>query len=341
MKILIASATAFAVTPELGYGGMERLAWEFADELNKQGQDVTLFAADNTVPPDGVRLLPVGFNADPDLNREKEAYENNSDMFRQFDLIHDLTHQHYIPRFMGLSCPSISVFWHDPYLAKYPQPDHNVIALSEWAAGRFREIYFQDCKVQETILVDPQKYQFLEDQKREDWFVFIGKMSHEKGALDAIRICKELGVGLKIIGGKGLASDPDDYQKEVIKRSGGNIEYLGSVSDAIKIECLQKAKALIYPVNQMEITSHKNMEALMCGCPVVTYNHGAMFHTVEHGVTGFLATDEEEMKGFMNQIDKIRPWACHDVAMRRWAKETVVKNYLSLYEDVVNGLRWY
>jgi len=341
LKILVCSATVFAINKNTKYAGMERIAWDFADELNKLGHKVSLFAPNDTIPPKGVKLMGTGFNADPNINREYGAYFENKHEFKKFELIHDLTHQHYIPRSMGIDCPCISVFWHDPYIAKFPQAEFNVIALSEWARKRFEEIYCQEALVQETILIDNKKYDFDIKQKRKDWFVFVGRLSHEKGALDAISLCNKAGVKLKIIGGKGISSDSDDYQEEVIKRSIGNIEYLGRVSDKVKIECLQKAKALLYPVNQMEITSYKNMEALMCGCPVITYDRGAMSHTIEHGVTGFLANNEKEMIDCFDEVDKIDRNKCREIAIEKWGIKNVVKNYIPLYEKVKDGERWY
>jgi len=346
MKIMVQSALAFAVTPDLCYGGMERLAWDFADELRRQGGNVVLFAAKGTVPPMGVTLFSVGFDATSDLGREQEAVLNNLQQIKndQYGVIHDLTHQHWYSRIEGLDAPTISVYWHDPYIAKFPQPHHNVISLSEWSKVRFMDVYQQESIVQETILVDTQKYQYNPDVKREDWFVFVGKLSYEKGCLDAIRICREAGVKLKIIGGKGVASDPESYQNEVIRQSIGDIEYLGSVSDEVKIECLQKAKALVYPVNQMEITSYKNMEALMCGCPVLVYDRGAMSHTVEHGITGLLVKDEQQFVDYLRDDDKIKninSIDCRRVAEKRWGKPNVVRDYLWLYRKVKDGFRWY
>ena len=346
MKILVCSATVFAINEHTKYGGMERLAWDFADQLSELGHEVSLFAPDDTIPPAGVSLIGTGFKAHPDINYELNAYFTNREILDKsstllYDVIHDFTHRHYISRMQGLDTPSINLFWHDPYIAKFPKADHNIVALSEWARIRFEEIYLQKAIVQETILVDSEKYIYDPDIKREDWFVFVGKLSHEKGALDAIRICNMIGAKLKIIGGKGIETDSDNYQKEVIRQSKDNIEYLGEVSDEVKIECLQKAKGLIYPVNQMEITSYKNMEALMCGCPVITYDRGAMGHTVESKITGFLARSPNEMISCLDRVDEIDNQTCRDIAIEKWGKENVVKNYIPLYESVKNGEKWF
>lgn len=340
MDILIASPTAFAVTPDLGYGGIERLAWEFADGLSKYHK-VTLLAADDTHVSDGVTLMPAGYKATANLERELDAFKNNEAHFSRFDVIHDFTHKHYIPRFGGLDVPSLSLFWHDPYLAAFPQAGHNVVALSEYARQRFKEIYFQESVVQETLLADPNQYTYERNSTRGNWYVFIGKMSVEKGALEAIEICKKADAHLVIIGGRGVDTDPDDYQKEVMRQATGKIEYLGNVSDETKIDHLRSARALIYPVAQLEISSHKSVEALMCGCPVVTYDRGAMSHVVSHGVTGFLATTQKDFIECMEKVHTISSSACRAEAERRWAKGKVIRDYVKLYEKVAKGDRWY
>lgn len=344
MKLLVISTTAFAINKISKYAGTERLAWDFAKGFHKSGHTVSLLAPDNTIPPEGVKLIPAGYKAHPDLNKEAEAYTANRQIINEIDAVLDLSHQHFFPRVEGLPLPCASIFWHDPHIAKFPQSHYNVVALSQWAAHRFKEIYQQEALFQETILVDPDKYAFSPKEKREDWFVFLGKMSAEKGALKAIEYCLSSGDKLKIIGGKGIESDSDVYQRQVITladRYPEQIEYLGNVTDDVKIKALQTAKALLYPVEQMEITSMKNIEALMTGCPVVTYDKGAMSHVVHHGHTGYLATTDSEFLQYMKDVRFIEPKVCSEIACDRWSAQFVIDGYLELFDKIIEGHRWY
>ena len=344
MKILVVSTTAFAINEITRYGGTERLAWDFARGFQQRGDSVSLLAASDTIPPDNVELISAGYPADPNLGREADAYVNNRTRIRDFDITFDLTHQHYFPRNEGISLPCASVFWHDPYLGKFLQSSYNVVALSPLAADRFEEVYHQEALFQETILVDKDKYGYSSEKDRKERFIFIGKMSKEKGALKAIEYAIKSGVQLRIIGGKGIPSDSDEYQKEVraaAQKYKGQIFYLGEVSDEVKIKELQTAKALIYPVGQLEVSSMKSIEALMTGCPVITYDYGAMSHVVTHELTGYLAKDDDEFLEAMRAIGGISSAACRIEARARWASDIVIEDYSQLFEKIIEGYTWF
>lgn len=341
MQVLIVSALAFPIAPDTGYGGIERLAYQFSEELAREGHLVSLLAVNGTVPPPGVTLLDAG-SPNPYFGQgEYESAARYLDHAKEFDVIHSISHGHWFARLGGIQLPVISVFWHDPWIAKFPEPNFNVVALSEWAAKRFGQVYFQDALVQETILINKEKYFYDVNIERGDWFLSLGKLSAEKGHLEAIEICKKANVPLKIIGGTFCC--PADYVQAVKSNCNEDIQYLGEVTDNTKIGCLQRCKALIYPVGQDEVTSHKIQEALMCGTPIIAYNRGAMGHVIDEGVTGYLIEDrnQEAFANRMKDIERISNKTCRETAVKRWGEENVVRNYVKLYEQVAGGLRWY
>ena len=100
---------------------------------------------------------------------------------------------------------------------------------------------------------------------------------------------------------------------------------------------MQSAKALIYPVAQLEIHSHKAVEAMMCGCPVITYNIGALNEVV--GLGGLVVNTEDEFIKAMQEVqyfprDEVRKWAL------KWDRTNIVGDYVKLMEEVAGGKRW-
>ncbi len=328
MRILVNSAIAVPLSPNGQYYGCERLSYEYALKFKEFGHSVSFVAVEGSSLPEGIELIPAI------QNNEKDSYTRYASRLKEFDVILDLSHQHW-PAMNMDGLPVVNIFWHDPYLAKFPEPKYNVIAISQYAKRVFEEVYKQEAYYQETIEVDPEVYQL--GYGNSNRFLAVGKMSQEKGNLEAIRLARKLGVSLDVVGGR-MPTDPDEYEALVKFLAYGNIKCWGNTTDQAKITLMQNARALIYPVYQLEIHSHKSVEAMMCGCPVITYNFGAMSEVIKDSYGGFVVNSEEEFLWAMDRTldrEKVRQYA-----VDRWAVDKIVKNYLVLLEEVVSGRRW-
>jgi glycosyltransferase involved in cell wall biosynthesis len=56
---------------------------------------------------------------------------------------------------------------------------------------------------------------------------------------------------------------------------------------------------------------------------------------VESGVTGFLASDEEEFTQALRRIDELDPRACAETARRRFSPDVMADGYEGLYAEVL------
>ena len=331
MNILIVSAQAMPVQPEMRYQGIERLAYIFATELNKLGHKVAIVATEGSTIPSGIEYIPTKQGG---AQTEIDSFPVYKDRLAEFDVIHDFSHYH-CPAMSNQKLPVLNVFWHDPQIAKYPEPQYNMVSISQWGADRFKEIYQQEARHQETVVVDPNQYTF--SAQRNGRFLTLGKMSVEKGNLEAIRLCRKLGVGLDIVGGR-IPPDPADYEDTVKSLCDGEqFRFYGDCSDRDKIALMQSAKALIYCVAQTEVHSHKSCEALMTGCSVITYDLGAMKEIV--GSWGAVVDTENDFLLAM-QRKPPAPIGCREYAISRWETNRVVSNYIKLYKEVAEGKRW-
>jgi len=339
MRILLIGTTVLPSPPK-GYGGIEMLIWDFANHLSRRGHEVTLVAVKGSKPPEGVQLIETG---DPKTHQDREdlAFECYAHRLAEFDVIHDFSHQHIASRRLDL--PSVNMIW-DPVIYKYPKAPYNLVGLSEWQAARVRAVYGQGCQWQH-LLVDPSKYTFCEKkytfcEKKEDFFVFVARFTPGKGALEAISIAKRAGIKLYVIGGN-IPTDPTDYEKQVRESCDGkHAIFLGNIGHKEKIELMSRAKAFIYPLKQVEATSQVIAESLMCGTPVIVFNHSSMPELIDHGVSGFLVRDEQGFIDAIERVEDISPYSCRASALKRFSPEVVIPWYEKLYEKVKNGMRW-
>ena len=326
------------------YAGIEKLVWQYASELSKNHQ-VSVIARSDSVFPSNVEVFGYQPQPDEDTNIPSElaAYQLYQSKIRQFDVIHDFSHQHLASRFYA-NLPSLNIFWHAPALAQYPKAPYNIIALSQWAAREFKRVYGHPAKFQQSIVIDPAVY-ILSQRHRNDRFYSLGRMGAEKGNLEAAYLCKKAGVPLDIQGARGLENAPDspltDYEKKVLDFCDGEqIKYLGDLPEEKKIQMMQTNKALIYATNHPEVTSHKIQECLFCGMPVIVPNLGAIPEIVTHGINGYLCSTEQEYSEAIQNVDKLEPMKLHAEVVRKYSLGNVVNDYIPLYEQVMKGLRW-
>lgn len=339
MKILLISPLGFPINENTKYTGIEKLVWQYSQELVKE-HDITVIGHADSKFPEKVKNLSTQVSS-PDILNELRAYQSYSHLYHKFDIIHDFSHLHLAARFNKL--PTLNVFWHAPALVKFPKAPYNIIALSHWAAREFKRIYNQEARYQETIVIDPKEYH--PEGERDDRFLTIGRMAPEKGNLEALILCQKANVPLDVVGGRGaekIGNEPlTEYEIATLQRAQKPPnQFYGEVADEVKISLMKKCKALIYATNHPEVTSHKIQEAMFCGAPVIVPRLGGIPEIVTNGMDGFLCQTEPEYLEAIKNVDKLEPEKTRGALVLKYALNNVVANYIPLYERVANGERW-
>ena len=336
MKILLVSPLGTPINPETKYGGIERLVWDYANELRRD-HEVTVMGHADSIFPEDVTLLGTR-SKDPDVfvMAEVRQYQSWAYVLRDFNVIHDFSHQQFASRYTP-ALKSLNPFWHAPAIAQYPKSPYNIIALSRWAEREFKRVYKQDARYQQSIVVDPEIY--CKGGKRGDRFLTLGIMSENKGNLEAIKLCQNVGVPLDVA---GAPADKDYEDNLKVMCDGEQVRFLGEVTHEQKIELMQTCRALIYitPDAYSEVTSHKLQEAMFCGAPIITTPGGAFPEIVTDGVNGFLCASENEFIEAVKNVDKLEPDELYEEVAQTYSIRNVVADYVKLYQEVADGLRW-
>ena len=345
MRVLLVSPLGFPINKTTKYAGIELLVYQYASELAKE-HDVLVMARSDSIFPSNVKVLSYHFRPNEDLFllSELHHFQQYQSYFRKVDIIHDFSHQHLASRYMP-NMPTLNIFWHAPSLAQYPKAPYNIIGLSEWACREFHRVYKQKARYQQSICVDVNVYK-LSDAPRNNRFLCVGRMGEEKGNLNAAKLCRDLNVELDIITARGteaLNMPYTDYEKEVMALADGEkikIWWEKDYTTESKIEMMQNHKALLYITDHPEVTTHKGLEALLCGCPVITSRLGASPEWVEHGIDGYLCATEQEFTEAIKSIDKLNAVVSNERLKQKYSIENVIKEYIPLYKEVKGGLRW-
>lgn len=132
------------------------------------------------------------------------------------------------------------------------------------------------CVVKPNYLLDTT---FNIRPKKESYFLFIGRLTEEKGVLTLLKAFENSSTWLKIAGIGPLQSVVEEYAKR-----NSNIEYLGQQSRKEIGSVLDGAEALIFPSIWYETFGMTIVEAFAKGVPVIASHLGNMKVIVsDHG----------------------------------------------------------
>lgn len=119
-----------------------------------------------------------------------------------------------------------------------------------------------------------------DNYEKEEYYCFIGRLSHEKGVDTLIEAAKKLPYSLKIIGGGPLE------EKLRMKSVGCNIEFVGYKQWEDIKEIVGKARFSVIPSEWYENNPLSVIEAQCLGTPVLGAKIGGIPELIENGVSG-------------------------------------------------------
>ncbi len=170
---------------------------------------------------------------------------------------------------------------------------------------------------------------------KQDYLLFLSRISPEKGPLDAIAVAKRLGRRL-VIAGKVDAKDRAFFQSEVAPLIDGRlIEYVGEADSVLKRDLYRNAACLLFPISWNELFGLVLVEAMACGTPVIAYRAGAASEIVAHGVSGYLVDDVEGIAAAVSLLDKLDPVRIRRYAERRFSARAMAEAYVRTYRLVI------
>lgn len=187
---------------------------------------------------------------------------------------------------------------------------------------------------------DPGEFTF--DADKDDYFLYLGRINHDKGYGIALDACRHLGAEILCVG--QLPNPPGgDAAKRALERistAGGS--HRPSVGPDERRPLLAKAKALFVPSQYVEPFGGVHMEAALSGTPVITSDWGVFPETVIQGVTGYRCTTLREYVWAAAHIETIEPQACREWALNFTLAAAAPRYdaYLQRLYDLHTGKDW-
>lgn len=157
------------------------------------------------------------------------------------------------------------------------------VCLTPFAVKLFKQSNFGIAEEQFTVKPNfTHSTAIIQLPEKENHFLFIGRLSEEKGIKTLINAFRELPFKLRIAGDGPLTESVQMNSK--VKNT---ITYLGNLNATeVRIE-LAKAQALIFPSIWFEGMPMTILEALSTKTPIIASNLGAMTSLITDGSNGF------------------------------------------------------
>jgi glycosyltransferase involved in cell wall biosynthesis len=170
---------------------------------------------------------------------------------------------------------------------------------------------------------------------RGPYFVFLGRMAPEKGARRAALAAKQAGARLLIAAKMREPLEHAFFADQVQPLLDDDIEYIGEVGHEEKTALLGGATALLNPIRWPEPFGLVMIESLACGTPVLAFAEGSAPELVEHGATGFLCADIDDLTERMAEVRDLDRATCRRAADSRFSTSRMVDDHVRLFESIV------
>ncbi|HET8575140.1 MAG TPA: glycosyltransferase family 4 protein [Candidatus Paceibacterota bacterium] len=350
-----------SVPPQL-YGGTERFVAWLVNALVAMGHDVTLFASGDSqtsarlhkCSPKNLRRMYEDLKEKPAdyIAWQKQAtHAMLQEVFKhvmngEFDIVHlnvDDPEAFRLFSSKELPCPVVMTMHGrldlEGLRAAYQEHPLPLVSISNDQRTHFK---MSNANWAGTVYHGlPEDLYQLENETLGDYLLFIGRVSREKGLESAIRIAGEAHIPLKII----AKIDPTDreYYREKIHPlifGNSNIEFVGEKNDQEKQKYLNRARALIFPINWPEPFGLVMIEAMATGRPVVAFGCGSVPEVLKHGETGFVVEKENyedkirEAIHFVNACKNLSPQKIRKIFLRDFTAKKMAEGYVEIYQKL-------
>jgi glycosyltransferase involved in cell wall biosynthesis len=174
--------------------------------------------------------------------------------------------------------------------------------------------------------------------EKEDFALFLGRMSPEKAPHLAIEVARRAGLPLVIAAKCNEEAEhryAEEYVKPLLRDTGTDAEWIGEADTATKKDLLARARCLLFPIQWDEPFGLVMIEAMACGTPVVALRAGSVPEVVDHGSTGYICDTLDDMVRAVHDVGTIDPAACRRHALAQFDVDRMVEGYELVYRRVL------
>lgn len=195
---------------------------------------------------------------------------------------------------------------------------------------------------------DPADFPYTAQRAARPYLFFLGRLISRKGIDTACAVANAAGMELVVAGQGGVFTRNVDTSG-ILRTSDGEyrcdrMRFVGHVDVATRARLMGEAAAVIVPTVYLEPFGGVNVEAQMCGTPVITSDWGAFPETVEHGRTGFRCRTLDQYVYAVRQAANLDRAYIYERAHRKWSIYRIrhmYQEYFSMIADLWDPQGWH
>lgn len=176
---------------------------------------------------------------------------------------------------------------------------------------------------------------------RKNYFLFVGRLSAEKGVHVLLEAWRGLPNEQLIIAGDG----PERH--DLVSKYGSltNIQFVGHKNRSEVLELMKNCRALVFPSIWYEGLPLTIVEALATGTPVIGSAIGAVSEMISHGHNGVLF-EAGQAQGLNQSIGLFNTWVSGNTSLYENARDSYLQNYhpekcysasMRIYEEAIKS----
>lgn len=318
---------SWLTVPSFGYGGIENVVYALINGLIYHGCKVTLIGAPGSNSFNGLTVIR-------EARGSQQIYSWIETHQKDFDIIHDHSCGLVFNKEQGKTKFHYIATHHKTGASPYPQ---NTIFLSN--AQRSQAKADDSPVIRLPIMVD----NYFFNTQKENYYLYLGRVSEFKGVHEAASICEKLKVKLIVAG----PSWEQNYFDGLIERYSDTVEYVGEVFGLRKIDLLAKAKAVfvlsrfsegLWGDKWCEPGATIVGEAAASGTPVISSKNGCLSEIVVPEV-GIQLDEKEIAEKDISKLTATFPKAdtILHYANENWNHLMIAEQYLTLYKKIISG----
>jgi len=345
-RLRIAQLVPFEETvPPTKYGGAELVASNLSDGLVKMGHNVTLYSVGGShTKAKLVKIFPTALRAmhSTDLKaRESMKFMGVGKVLSlvgegKFDIVHNHIGWRVLPFLHLIPAPVVTTL-HGPLDIAYQQFVYSHYKTAPYVSISNNQRKPMKLNFAATVYNGIRVDKFTFKDKKQDYLAFLGRMSPEKGPVQAIQVAKKTKKKL-IMAAKVDAVDIKFFESQVKPHiDGKQIIFLGEVGHEGKNKLLKNAAGLLALIQWEEPFGLFMAEANACGTPVIAMARGAAPEVVADKKTGYLVHSVAEAVKMVPKLSLIKPRACRERAQKHFSVEAMVNGYYNVYQKLIQN----